>query len=82
MGGGGRLKLHADIAHPINADCRQEIQQRVVEAYHEEVEKSRRPGYVPPNLDGEDMDLYDAHPVRMDDGEKMHYRRTGTTLSH
>ena len=84
--GPGRMKLHADIAHPINADCRYEIEQRVVDAYHEEVEKSKRPGYVAPNLDGEDMDFYDAQPTRLhdapDDAPKMHYRRTGTTASH
>jgi stage V sporulation protein G len=59
MGGGGRLKLHADIAHPINAECRQAIERDVVGAFHEEVEKSKQPGYVPPSLDGEDLDFYD-----------------------
>lgn len=57
--GNGRLKLHADIAHPIHASCRHEIEQQVVEAYHEELERSKQPGYVPPNLDGEDLDFYD-----------------------
>lgn len=58
-GHGGRVKLHADIAHPINADCRQSIERRVLEAFDREVERSRQPGYVPPSLDGEDFDLYD-----------------------
>src|SRR4051794_31867275 len=57
--GHARLKLHADIAHPINAECRQAIEREVVEAFHDEVEKSKLPGYVPPSLDGEDIDLYD-----------------------
>jgi stage V sporulation protein G len=59
MGGNGRLKLHADIAHPINAECRQAIERDVVTAFHDEVEKSKQPGYVPPSLDGEDLDFYD-----------------------
>ena len=29
----GRMKLHADIAHPINADCRKKIQDKVVAAF-------------------------------------------------
>ena len=52
---GGRLKLHADIAHPINAGCRQTIEREVVKAYLDELERSKQPGYVAPNLEGEDM---------------------------
>jgi stage V sporulation protein G len=58
-GPGGRLKLHADIAHPINADCRQAIEREVVKAYKDELERSKQPGYVPPSLEGEDVDFYD-----------------------
>jgi len=58
-----RLKLHADIAHPINAQCRYDIEHQVMLAYHEEVERSKRPGYVPPNLDNEDVECYDSPPV-------------------
>ena len=43
----GRAKLYADIAHPINAVCREMIQQRVIEAYEEELARSQQPGYVP-----------------------------------
>lgn len=42
----GRAKLYADIAHPINSDCRDQIQRQVVEAYITELERSRLPGYV------------------------------------
>jgi stage V sporulation protein G len=59
-----RLKLHADIAHPINADCRQDIERRVLEAYDRELERSRQPGYVAPSLDAEDFDIYDDRPAR------------------
>jgi stage V sporulation protein G len=57
--GHSRLKLHADIAHPIHAECRQDIEHRVIDAYEDEMEKSKQPGYIAPNLDGEDLDFYD-----------------------
>ena len=47
----GRMKLHADIAHPINAECRRTIQETIVAAFEEEVEKSTQPGYKPVELD-------------------------------
>jgi stage V sporulation protein G len=52
-------KLHADVAHPINAACRHRIQQHVVAAFEREVHRSRLPGYVPPNLDEADDDIPD-----------------------
>ncbi len=55
----GRMKLHADIAHPINAICRKNIQDRIVVAFHEEVEKSKQPGYKPVELDVPDYDVDD-----------------------
>ncbi len=42
----GRAKLYADIAHPINSRCREMIQKRVLRAYEEELEASKKPGYV------------------------------------
>jgi stage V sporulation protein G len=42
----GRAKLYADIAHPINSECRELIQRRVLEAYDSELVRSREPGYV------------------------------------
>ena len=42
----GRVKLHADIAHPINSRCRLSIQDVVLKAYHRELELSKYPGYV------------------------------------
>ena len=63
--GASRLKLHADIAHPINAECRQRIEQSVLAAYHKELDRSKLPGYIPPSLDGEDFDLYDEVASRV-----------------
>jgi stage V sporulation protein G len=42
----GRAKLYADIAHPINSACREMIQARVIEAFYDEIEQSKQPGYV------------------------------------
>ena len=56
----GRAKLYADIAHPINADCREMIQERVISEFHEERERAREPGYVS-RYDDFDIDL-DATP--------------------
>ena len=47
----GRTKLHADIAHPINAVCRQRLQKSVVEAFKNEVRLSSQPGYQPVEMD-------------------------------
>jgi stage V sporulation protein G len=75
--GPGRLKLHADIAHPINADCREDLERRVLTAYQSELERSKQPGYVPQTMDGDFADLYE------DDGSHthsamLHLRPTGT----
>jgi stage V sporulation protein G len=74
--GHNRLKLHADIAHPINAECRQAIEREVVTAFENEVEKSKQPGYVPPSLDGEDLDFFELGPSS---ASRMKLRPTGTT---
>ena len=42
---GGRAKLYADIAHPINASCREMIQNRVILELENEVVLSKEPGY-------------------------------------
>ncbi|ODA34179.1 SpoVG family protein [Planctopirus hydrillae] len=42
----GRAKLYADIAHPINSECRERIQANVIVAYSLELEKAKLPGYV------------------------------------
>lgn len=43
---GGRAKLYADIAHPINSRCREMIQESVLESFEEELELAQQPGYV------------------------------------
>jgi len=39
-------KLYADVAHPINQECRDMIQVRVITEYHAELERAKEPGYV------------------------------------
>jgi stage V sporulation protein G len=53
----GRMKLHADIAHPINADCRKKIQDKVITSFKEELEKSKQPGYKPVDMDEPDDEV-------------------------
>ncbi len=40
----GRAKLHADIAHPNNSNCRERIQERVVEAFKREITAANEAG--------------------------------------
>jgi stage V sporulation protein G len=42
----GRAKLYADIAHPINSQCREMIQSRVIVEFRAELERSKIPGYA------------------------------------
>ncbi len=59
----GRAKLYADIAHPINPACRELIQERVIRAFREEIERSKLPGYVS-SYDDFDEDLVMERPPR------------------
>lgn len=60
----GRVKLHADTAHPINSACREVIQTAVLKAFHAEQEQSRKPDYVCTYKDFED---YRGWPGSYDD---------------
>jgi stage V sporulation protein G len=75
----GRIRLHADVAHPINAASREYIEKAILKAYYEELEKAKQPGYVCRYDDYETEDDYDgyeslpasaprAEPVRCDPG--------------
>lgn len=73
----GRAKLYADIAHPINSACREMIQERVIQSFHEEIERSRLPGYVssyddfdediapPPRADRKPKRTIETHPAHI-----------------
>ena len=68
----GNLRLQATPALPewqgVSADTRLQV--------FKEVEKSKQPGYIPPSLDGEDLDFYD---LASSGGSRMRLRPTGTT---
>lgn len=53
----GRARLHADLAHPINSECRLEMHRQIVRAFEAEVERSKQEGYVPVSF--EDFDSLD-----------------------
>lgn len=56
----GRIKLYADIAHPINAACREQIQTRVIAEFRAELDRSQQPGYV--SRYDDDYDAGDFEP--------------------
>jgi len=55
----GRAKIHADVAHPINTECREMIQTAVIKAYEQELERSKSPDYKPARFDEADEALLD-----------------------
>lgn len=57
----GRAKLYADIAHPINSNCREQIQEHVIKEFYDEIERSKLPDYVS-RYDDVDMD-FQGEPV-------------------
>lgn len=79
----GRTKLYADIAHPINAACREMIQIRVVQEFREEQDRAKQPGYVSRyddyDLDDDFEDSAEMPALRHDDGDPAVPRRIGRT---
>jgi stage V sporulation protein G len=61
-GADAKSKLYADIAHPINAECREMIQSRVLREFEMETERSKLPGYV--SRYDEEYGNIDAPPSR------------------
>ena len=53
----GKMKLHADIAHPINGECRQRIQEKVTAAFNEEMDKSNQSGNKPVEIEKPNDDV-------------------------
>ncbi len=79
----GRTRLHADIAHPINSDCRNRIQAAVVQAYEAELDRSEQPGYQPQEYDDVDADSGSEYVSLVadlkKDAEDRHTRRSPQT---
>jgi stage V sporulation protein G len=64
----GRAKLYADIAHPINSDCREMIQESVIREFYDEIERAKQPDYVSryDDFDFEYADAPRSRPARVD----------------
>jgi stage V sporulation protein G len=60
----GRAKLYADIAHPVNAECREMIQTKVIEEYRLELDRAKQPGYVSRYDDEYPGDAHQADAVK------------------
>lgn len=73
---GERVKLHADIAHPINSRCREMVQKRVLEAFQREADRSCEPGYRPARYEEVASD-YDG---LLEEAEKAADRGSRTAL--
>jgi len=56
----GKVRLYADIAHPIHQDGRDHLQRLIVEAYASELAASQREGYVAARFDDLDYHEFDA----------------------
>lgn len=52
----GRLRLYADISHPISQEARDQVQATVLRAYAQELEHSKKEGYVAKSFDDLDYD--------------------------
>ena len=57
----GRGKLHADIAHPINSDCRERLQTQVLEEYHAELDRVGETADEPDDIDDETTEMSSGH---------------------
>jgi len=53
----GPVKFHADIAHPINVECRKRIQDAIIVGFKQELERSKEPGYKPVEFDEPDDEV-------------------------
>lgn len=56
----GKVRLYADIAHPIHQDGRDHLQHLIVHAYEAELVASQREGYVAARFDDLDYHEFDA----------------------
>jgi len=63
----GRVRLHRDIAHPINPTFREMVQLKVIESYKSELEASRLPGYKPVGVEEEEESMAEPTVERLSD---------------
>jgi stage V sporulation protein G len=60
----GRMRLYADIAHPIHQDARDFVEDRVLTSFHQEIEHSKQAGYVAQTFEDLDYESYDRSDGR------------------
>ena len=73
----GRAKLYADIAHPINCDCREKIQAKVMVAFEQEKILAQQAGYIC-RYDDYGEDDYDDEPLTANFTRREAPNREGT----
>ena len=56
----GRMRLYADIAHPIHQKARDFVEARVLEAFRSEIERSKQEGYVATSFEDLDYESYES----------------------
>lgn len=64
----GRPRLYVDIAHPVNTEARERIEQAVLVAYKEELERAGEPEYHPEPIDEEELGEPEDRPAPIDTG--------------
>jgi stage V sporulation protein G len=77
----GRARLYADIAHPINSQCREMIQNRVIAEFRAEQERAKQPGYVSRYDDEYDDDIDAETYVAQEEGGARSAPAPGPPLS-
>ena len=75
----GRAKLYADIAHPINSECREQIQEVVICEFVQELDRAKQPGYVSRYDDYEEEYAAPPRTTRVDEA---HDGKTTTAPHH
>jgi stage V sporulation protein G len=78
----GRVKLHADVAHPINTACRERIQQTVVEAYKKEIDASQRPDYKPATYEDDEDFSTSEYDTLVSELKESAHQRTSARSQH
>ena len=65
----GRMRLHRDIAHPINPSFREIVQSRVIEKYTAELELAQDPDYTPVDIDNDPEEVAEEQNHRQEPSE-------------
>jgi stage V sporulation protein G len=60
----GRMRLYADISHPIHQKARDFVERRVLESFQHELERSKQDGYVAHSFDDLDYESYEIRPAQ------------------